>query len=148
MITESEYKKCKAICKEYEMQEKSELYWKASCKVWFDWYALQREGEEPDFSGSAPKDLKSIIKKVRDKCKKHSLEWNEDVAGRSLLQFFNLCLKYPFTSDKLMLSLFNKYFQEIIISNGKSNTSNKRETAANSDLQTTLTGFAQDYFQQ
>ena len=147
MITESEYKRCKAICKEFELQEKKELYWKTSCKVWFDWYGTQRKNEEPDFSGSAPKDLKEIIRKVREKCKKHELEWSEDIAGRSLLQFFNLCLKYQFTSDKLMLSLFNKYFQEIT-QNGKANTTNKRETAAASDLQTTLTGFAQDYFQQ
>lgn len=129
MITQEQYEQAKRIVKEYEKQQSKEPFWDAIVKVWFDWYAEQRIGEQPDFTGSAPKDLKSLVKKIKAKCIEHNLAWTEENAIRAFVQFFNLCLKYKFTSDKLMLSLFNKYFQEIT-TNGKQKQSKGIDTAA------------------
>lgn len=133
MITLDQYNEAKKIVKEYEKQQSKEPFWDAIVKVWFDWYAAQRIGEKPDFTGSAPKDLKAIVKKIKVKCIEHNLSWTEENAVRTFNQFFNLCLKYQFTSDKLMLSLFNKYFQEIT-TNGKSKPTKGIDTSKAIDL--------------
>ena len=145
MITLQQVTEAKKLIKDYEAQQSKLLHWKVLVDVWFEWYSIQRIGKKPDFTGSAPKDLKSIIEKVKNKCDANDYEWNEENAKKALNHFFNLALAYKFTSDKLLLSLFNKYFQEI--TDGQQ-TTNNRKSATASSLQSTLQSFAQDYLQR
>lgn len=64
-----------------------EPFWTEMVGIWFQicWDKFQ---DKPTFDGSSPRDLKAIVKALRERTQRIEIEWTLDVAQSRLYKFF------------------------------------------------------------
>lgn len=64
-----------------------ELYWPEMVEIWFK-ICRDEFRDKPTFTGSAPRDLKEIVKALRERTQSIEIEWTLTVAQQRLYNFF------------------------------------------------------------
>lgn len=63
-----------------------EPYWQDLVSVWFN-FCRDKFGDNPSFEGSAPRDLKAILKSIHERATIRGVEWTKEVATQRLNRF-------------------------------------------------------------
>lgn len=74
--------------------KEAEPYWSEMVNIWFK-ICQDKFRDKPTFDGSAPRDLKSIVKSLRERTESINIQWTEDVARQRLYSF----LDFAYTSN-------------------------------------------------
>ena len=127
----------KKVSAEKRKEEPEPLYWKALVKIWFDFYASKKEGEEPTFNKTEGKQLKEIIKRLIKRSSKKKVEWSESNATNSLLHFLEYAHKDDWLSRNFMLKNILSNFDKIILdalgtNKGNSNRNGQQNVSGSS----------------
>lgn len=80
-----------------------EPYWNECVEIWF---SVCRENflEEPSFDGSSPRNLKSIVKSLRERAEKSNIKWTLNQAKHRLKNFFQFALQNQWLREHWLLS--------------------------------------------
>lgn len=89
-----------------------EPYWNEFVKVYFD-FCREKFSEEPSFDGSAPRDLKTIIKSLHERAEKSGIEWTENVALFRFRNFLEFAYHDSWLSKNFLLSNINRQKDKI-----------------------------------
>jgi hypothetical protein len=89
-----------------------EPYFKELVEVWFN-YCREKFDESPTFSGSAPRDLKSIAASLRERAATSNIEWTSEMAQTRLQNFLNYAWQDNWLSKNWMLSNINRQKDKI-----------------------------------
>lgn len=87
---------------------------KALVAVWFEVYQKQFS-IKPSFGPVEGAKLKSIRKKLEDKCREFDQEWNVENASTAFKQFLMLALTDKWLKDNFQLSILDSKFDLIIV---------------------------------
>jgi len=100
-------------------------HWQNLVDVWYEFYK-SKKSEEPTFTGSAPKDLKAILKNLESRSNARGEGWAEDVAKVTFGAFLKFAYSQQWLADNFLLSNLNRQFDKIITSkNGQATTNSK-----------------------
>lgn len=84
-----------------------EPHFQACVEVWFN-YCREKFDESPTFSGSAPRDLKTIMASLRERAEKSNVEWTLETAQKRLFSFLNFAWQQKWLADHWLLSNINR----------------------------------------
>jgi len=99
--------------KERKKKEKViEPYWKELVKVYFD-FCREKFSEEPSFDGSAPRDMKTIVKCLHERATKSNVEWTLDVAQFRFHNFLEFAYQDVWLAKNFLLSNINRQKDKI-----------------------------------
>jgi len=89
-----------------------ELFWNELVSVYFD-FCRDKFHEAPTFDGSAPRDLKSIVKTLRERAEKSQVEWTSDVAKFRLHNFLEFAYKDSWLRNNFLLFNINRQKEKL-----------------------------------
>lgn len=89
-----------------------EPYWNDLVKVYFD-FCREHFGEEPSFEGSAPRDMKMLIKTLHERATKSNIEWTLPVAQFRFNNFLMFAYQDKWLKDNFLLSNINRQKDKI-----------------------------------
>lgn len=89
-----------------------EPFWSDLVSVYFN-FCRNKFGESPVFDGSAPRDLKSIIKSLHERAAARNIEWDIDVAKSRLHNFLNYAYQDSWLKKNFLLSNINRQKEKI-----------------------------------
>ncbi len=100
-----------------------EPYWSYYVQIWFK-FCRDRFGTAPLFTGSAPRDLKGIIKALKDRAAKRNQSWTYDVATHAFYAFLSFAFTDNWLRNNWLLSNLNRQKEKIFFNlrNSVSNT--------------------------
>lgn len=108
------------IVKEKKVKKSTpEPHWNELVEVYFS-FCRQHFDETPSFDGSAPRDLKSIIKSLRERAEKLSLYWDLDTARFRLHKFLEFAIKDNWLKNNWLLFNINRQKDKIFFNIRKS----------------------------
>lgn len=84
-----------------------EPHWNLLVQTWFRFCKLFFKCE-PSFDGSAPRDLKTIIIQLRERCEKSGHKWTENESTQRLWLFLKGAYDVPWLRDHWTLSNINR----------------------------------------
>jgi hypothetical protein len=93
-----------------------EEYWR-QCVGTYLFFVRERYNDASiDLVGSAPRDLKNIVRMLREEAEKKKTAWTADTATRSLLYFLKYASNEPVVMDNAgwLLPSCNKYKEQIL----------------------------------
>lgn len=95
-------------------KEKStpELYWNELVSVYFD-FCREKFNEDPSFDGSSPRDMKSIVKSLRERAEKNNIEWTLDTAKFRFHKFLDFSFQDSWLSKNFLLFNINRQKDKI-----------------------------------
>lgn len=102
-----------------------EPYWDAIVGVWFK-FCIDNYGDKPSFDGSAPRDLKSIMKQLRERAEERGIEWSELAAVTRLNKFLEVANTYKYLNENWLLSNINRQKDTIFFNLSKQYSQNKK----------------------
>lgn len=102
-----------------------EPYWDAIVAVWFK-FCVDYKGDKPSFDGSAPRDLKSIMKQLRERAEEKGIEWSELAAVTRLSKFLEVANTYKYLNEHWLLSNINRQKDIIFFDISKQYSQNKK----------------------
>lgn len=89
-------------------------HWEKCVETWFGFYE-GHFGEKPTFSGSAPRDLQTILNGLQKKAEERNYEWTEQQAVSSLTVFLQCAMKADrWLKENFLLLNLNRQFDKII----------------------------------
>lgn len=89
-----------------------EPHFKDMVEVWFN-FCRQKFNEPPTFDGSAPRDLKSILKALRERCELSGIEWSLDNAQRRFQNFLEFAWQEWWLQKNWLLFNINRQKDKI-----------------------------------
>ena len=89
-----------------------ELYWNELVSVYFN-FCREKFNEDPSFDGSSPRDMKSIVKSLRERAEKNNVEWNLVIAKNRFHSFLEFSFHDNWLSQNFLLSNINRQKQKI-----------------------------------
>ena len=99
-----------------KVRKPPEPHWNDLVDVYFNFCGIHFK-EEPVFDGSAPRDLKSIVKSLRERTESIPLEWTLDLAKLRLYSFFKFAHdNSEWLRKNWLLSNLNRQKQSIFFS--------------------------------
>lgn len=101
-----------AKIKKPKKQKFVEPYFQEMVKIWFD-FCREQFHEDPTFDGSAPRDLKSIIKSLRERAEKSKIEWSLLTAQHRFSGFLKFAWEDLWLSQNWMLFNINRQKDKI-----------------------------------
>lgn len=89
-----------------------EPYWNDLVEVYFN-FCREKFNESPSFDGSAPRDLKAIIKTLHERSDKSNVEWTLNVATFRFHNFLEFAFQDYWLSKNFLLSNINRQKDKI-----------------------------------
>lgn len=89
-----------------------EPYWNEFVEIWFN-FCREKFSEPPSFDGSAPRDLKSIIKTLHERAIKSNVEWTLNVAQFRFKNFLDFAYQDYWLKNNWLLSNINRQKDKI-----------------------------------
>lgn len=89
-----------------------EPFWNEMVELWFR-FCREKFNEEPTFSGSAPRDLKDIVKTLHERATKSNVEWTQNVAEFRFRNFLDFAYQDSWLSKNWLLSNINRQKDKI-----------------------------------
>lgn len=89
-----------------------EPYWNDLVSVYFD-FCRTHLGDEPSFDGSAPRDMKAIIKTLHDRATTSGIEWTLKVAQSRFHNFLTFAFQDSWLAKNWLLSNINRQKDKI-----------------------------------
>lgn len=89
-----------------------EPFWNELVEVYFD-FCRKKFGEEPSFDGSAPRDMKTIIKSLHERADKSNIEWTLNTAQFRFYKFLRFAYEDPWLSKNFLLQNINRQKDKI-----------------------------------
>jgi hypothetical protein len=89
-----------------------EPFWNELVEVYFN-FCREKFHEPPSFDGSAPRDLKAIIKTLHDRAIKSNIEWTLPVAQFRFNNFLEFAYQDKWLKDNFLLSNINRQKDKI-----------------------------------
>jgi hypothetical protein len=95
-------------------KEKSppEPFWNELVSIYFN-FCREKFNEEPSFDGSSPRDLKLIIKSLRERAEKSNIEWTLDTSKNRLHNFLSFAYQDIWLRNNFLLSNINRQKDKI-----------------------------------
>ena len=87
-------------------------FWQELVGVYFA-FCREKFDEVPSFDGSAPRDLKAILKSLQERAEKSGIEWTLDVAKKRLFTFLEFSFQDQWLSKNWLLSNLNRQKDKI-----------------------------------
>jgi hypothetical protein len=112
-----------AIKKEKGKVEKCP-HWPEMIAVYFE-FCRKKFNTDPDFTGSAPRDLKQIVMSLKKRAETNSVEWSLKTASMRLWSFLNYCYSDEWYKKHFLLHILNRHKNTIFFNIQQ----NKNETA-------------------
>lgn len=94
-------------------KKQAEPFWQEIVDSYFT-FCKNNLSEAPIFDGSAPRDLKLILKALRDRAESKGVEWTEKIALGMWNKFLEQSFKDPWLQKNFMLFQLNRQKQKII----------------------------------
>jgi len=115
-----------AVAKEKKKRVKKvpEPHWQAAVSVWYK-FTEQKKGTVPSFDGSAPRDLKAIIKQLRERAEAKNIEWSELALTVRLNAFLERAYTYNWLQNNWLLFNINRQKDTIFFDLAKNNAQNR-----------------------
>lgn len=101
-----------------------EPHWDVIVQTWFK-FCVDFKGDKPSFDGSAPRDLKNIIKELRERAESKNIEWSELAAVTRLNKFLQVANTYKYLNENWLLSNINRQKDIIFFNLAKQFSQNK-----------------------
>ncbi len=98
--------------KRVKKEPSPEPFWNDLVKVYFD-FCRTKFHEEPTFDNSSPRDLKAIVKTLRERAEKSNIEWTLVTAQSRLWHFLNFAFQDKWLSENWLLSNINRQKDKI-----------------------------------
>jgi hypothetical protein len=95
--------------------ESAEPYWGLFVETYFS-FCKERFGDEPSFDGSAPRDLKAIIKSLRERAERKNIEWTAGEAISRFKSFLLFAYQDKWLSSNFILFNLNRQKDKIFFS--------------------------------
>lgn len=89
-----------------------EPHWNELVEVYFN-FCRNKFSEEPSFDGSAPRDLKSIIKTLRERAERSGHNWTLDIAQFRFNNFLEFAYQDSWLSKNFLLQNINRQKDKI-----------------------------------
>lgn len=90
-----------------------EPYWSDMVGIWFQ-ICWDKFKDKPVFDGSSPRDLKAIVKSLRERTQSIDVEWSLDTAKSRLYKFFDFAYTdNPWLRKNWLLSNLNRQKESI-----------------------------------
>lgn len=89
-----------------------EPHWNEMVHIYFE-FCRSKFNENPTFDGSSPRDMKAIIKALRERAEKSNVEWTLDVAQFRWKSFLEFAFKDQWLSKNWLLSNINRQKDKI-----------------------------------
>ena len=89
-----------------------EPHFKELVEVWFN-FCREKFNEPPTFDGSAPRDLKGIIKALRERSETKNIEWTVDNAQKRFHNFLEFAWQEWWLQKNWLLSNINRQKDKI-----------------------------------
>jgi len=89
-----------------------EPFWSELVQIYFA-FCREKFSETPSFDGSSPRDLKSIVKSLRERALKANVEWNLQVASTRLKNFLDFAYQDRWLKKNFLLSNINRQKDKI-----------------------------------
>lgn len=96
-----------------------EPYWSDFVQIWFK-FCRDRFSDSPVFDGSAPRDLKGIIKALKKRAALKKQEWTHDVATHSFYSFLSFAYTDPWLRKNWLLFNLNRQKEKLFFNLRKS----------------------------
>lgn len=96
-----------------------EPFFKEMVGVWFQ-FCLDKFLDKPTFDGSAPRDLKAIIKTLRERSLSKEIEWTLETAQQRFSRFLHFAYKDNWLQKNWLLFNINRQKDKIFFSIQKS----------------------------
>ena len=87
-------------------------YWQQIVDCWFD-FCYQHFNERPTFDGSAPIDLKNIIKALQDRATTSNIEWTLETALSRFKNFLSYAIQDDWLRKNFLLFNINRQKDKI-----------------------------------
>lgn len=94
------------------VKKEPEPFWNELVKVYFD-FCREKFNENPSFDGSAPRDMKAIIKSLHERADKSNIEWTLPVAQFRFYNFLEFAYQDYWLSKNWLLSNINRQKDKI-----------------------------------
>lgn len=98
-----------------------EPFFKELVETYFS-FCRDKLNEEPSFDGSSPRDLKAIVKTLRDRAEKSGYEWTVGTARFRFNNFLEFAFKDKWLSENWLLFNINRQKDKIFFQIRKSIT--------------------------
>ena len=89
-----------------------ELYWNELVAVYFD-FCREKFNEDPSFDGSSPRDMKAIIKSLRERADKNNIQWSLEIALSRFRKFLEFAFQDKWLSQNFLLFNINRQKDKI-----------------------------------
>lgn len=89
-----------------------EPYWKELVELYFD-FCREKFQETPSFDGSAPRDMKGIIKSLHERADKSNIDWTLEIAVFRFKNFLEFAYKDYWLKNNWLLSNINRQKDKI-----------------------------------
>lgn len=84
-----------------------EPYFKEMVELWFS-YCREKFDETPSFTGSSPRDLKTILTSLRERAEKSEVQWTLEIATLRLKNFLDFAWGEKWLREHWLLSNINR----------------------------------------
>lgn len=101
-----------AKAKKAKKEKFIEPHFQAMVEVWFS-FCRDKFHEDPTFTGSAPRDLKEIIKTLRERAEKSNVEWLQHIAEFRFKNFLDFAFQDYWLKNNWLLSNINRQKDKI-----------------------------------
>lgn len=98
--------------KKIKKEKVIEPFFKDMVEVWF-LFCREKFQESPTFDGSAPRDLKSIIKTLRERAVHSNIEWTSDIAKLRFKNFLDFAWEDYWLKNNWLLFNINRQKDKI-----------------------------------
>lgn len=88
--------------KKIKQPKKIEPHWSEMVELWFK-FCRDNFGDDPTFDGSSPRNLKSIIKSLRERAEHSGYEWTIGTARYRFTRFLEFAIKDNWLRNNWML---------------------------------------------
>lgn len=90
-----------------KVKKPPEPFFKEMVDLWFS-YCREKFDETPSFTGSAPRDLKTILTSLRERAEKSEIQWTLEIATLRLKNFLDFAWGEKWLREHWLLSNINR----------------------------------------